>query len=125
MSDVSVDIKITNLPQLKAAFESSPRVVGKYLDRAIKKAIIRVGRASRIKTPVDTGRLRASTRETFRPLYGDVGTYTNYDIFVHEGTRYMKGRPFMRLAVEQEQQNVENDFKVELDNALSDIGNNT
>lgn len=122
-----MDVKITikNLPQIRAAFAKAPHIIGPKLDRAIKTSVLLVGRRSRVLTPVDTGRLRASTRETFRPMYGEVGTFTNYDIFVHEGTRFMKARPYMRNAVEQVSPSIQSVFEKELQSALNDIGRMT
>lgn len=125
MSDVSVSIQITNLGAFKRAFASAPHIVAPHLDRAIKKAVASVGRRSRQLTPVDTGHLRASTRETFRPLHGEVGTHTNYDIFVHEGTRYMKARPYLRDAVQQVEPAINNIFVGELQQALDKIARMT
>ena len=121
MAGVNVSIRITNLPQLKAAFNKAPNIVRPYLDQAIKKTILTIGRHSRELTPVDTGRLRASTREIFRPLYGEVGTHANYDIFVHEGTRFMKARPYLRNAVKETRSSVEGYFAEGLQKALNDI----
>lgn len=122
---MDVKVVIKNLAQFKKAFNQSPAIVGAHLDRAIKKTVISIGRASRILTPVDTGRLRASTKETFRPLYGEVGTFVNYDIFVHSGTRYMKARPYLLNAVKENENAIQSYFKVELQNALDKIARMT
>lgn len=118
---MDVKISITNLPQIKAAFGKAPKIIGPRLDMAIKKSILTIGRRSRELTPVDTGRLRASTREVFRPLHGEVGTNVKYDIFVHEGTRYMRARPFLRDAVHETQPLVSNYFVKDLQSALDEI----
>lgn len=125
MSDLKVNIKIDNLAKFQKAFASSPYIVKPHLEKAIYKAILLVGRRSRQLTPVDTGRLRASTREIFKPLYGEVGTNVNYDIFVHEGTRYMKARPFLRNAVSEESSKIQPIFKEELQLALNKIARMT
>lgn len=55
--------------------------------------------AAKARCPVDTGRLRSSI--TWRMeldgegLVAIVGTSVEYAIYVHEGTRYMAGRPFL------------------------------
>lgn len=63
-------------------------------------------RAKRL-CPVDTGRLRSSIQTTmpFRRgnnLVVSVGSNVNYARFVEEGTRYMKAKPYLRPALEQE-----------------------
>lgn len=118
---VSVGITIKNLPQIRAAFSRAPWIVKPHINLAINKAILTIGRSSRQLTPVDTGRLRASHREVFRPMYGEVGTHVNYDIFVHEGTRYMQARPFMQEAVDQSDNAIQGFFRVELQQALDKI----
>ena len=52
---------------------------------------------------VDTGFMRASTRVTsFKPggdAMATVGPTAEYSIYVHEGTRFVKSRPFIPLGV--------------------------
>lgn len=117
-----IQIKITNLPQIKAAFKRAPLLMSKNLNLAIRKSVLSIGRDSRINTPVLTGRLRASHRESFSNLRGEVGPSTNYAIFVHEGTRYMKARPFLRTAVEKNEGIVNRFFTKAVDDTLREIG---
>lgn len=55
--------------------------------------------AAKARCPVDTGRLRSSINWRLeidsRGLAAIIGTSVEYAIFVHEGTRYMTGRPFL------------------------------
>lgn len=117
-----IEIKITNLPEIRAAFSKAPHLMRKELNTAIKKSVLTIQRQSMINTPVLTGRLRASTASIFGDLKGEVGTHTDYDIFVHEGTRFMKARPYLRDAVEESNEVVEEFFTKAVDNVLSDIG---
>ena len=119
---VSVGITIKNAKQFRDAFNRYPAIVRPHLDSAIKRSVLMVGRSSRQLTPVDTGRLRASHLEVFKPLYGEVGTHVNYDVFVHEGTRYMRARPFMQDAVNENKREINNLFTQELQEALHKIG---
>lgn len=119
---VNVKVNIKNLVQVRAAFAAAPYIIGPSLHRAIVKSVLTIGRRSRELTPVDTGRLRASHRELFRPLYGETGTNVNYDIFVHEGTRYMKARPFLKNAIEETEDDLNRIFRDELQDALNKIG---
>lgn len=96
--------------------------MAKELNKAITSAVISIGRQSRINTPVLTGRLRASTYEHFGNLKGEVGTNTNYDVFVHEGTRYMKARPYLKDAVSESNTQVDVLFKKAVQNVLDTIG---
>jgi hypothetical protein len=64
---------------------------------------LRVESEAKVGCPVDTGRLRVSI--TTVPAvdddgtgYVNVGTNVDYAVFVHDGTRFMQGRPFLRDA---------------------------
>lgn len=120
-----IKIKIVNLPQIKAAFGASKLLMTKELNKAIGLSVFRISADSRRGTPVDTGRLRSSTYERLSNLRGEVGTMTNYDIFVHEGTRYFRGRPYLRKSVESNQGNVEGYFETAVQNVLDKIGKAT
>lgn len=118
----NIQIKITNLPQIKRAFAMAPHLMIRELNKAIRSSVLTISGTSRRNTPVDTGRLRASTYERYSSLRGEVGTNTEYDIFVHEGTRYMRGRPYLRRAVESNQYNVDRYFNLSVQNVMDEIG---
>lgn len=120
-----ISITITNLPQIRAAFSKAPSLMNSELNTAIKKSVFYIQGKSMVNTPVATGRLRASTRSLFSNLKGEVGTHTNYDIFVHEGTRFMKARPYLRTAVDESNVQVSDFFVKAVDNVLNTIGKMT
>lgn len=123
---MEVKIKITNLQEIKEAFARAPRIMTVNLQKAIQRSVFRIGAKSRRNTPVLTGRLRASHYERFSSaLQGEVGTNTVYDKFVHEGTRFMRGRPFLRMAVDSEASAVDNEFKVAVQDTLDTIASLT
>lgn len=121
----AIKITITNLPQIKAAFNKAPTLMAKNLNIAIQKSIFLIKGKSQQNTPVLTGRLRASTYTMFGNLKGEVGTNTNYDIFVHEGTRFMQARPYLRTAVESSNSDVDRYFTEAVDKTLNEIGKMT
>jgi phage gpG-like protein len=54
--------------------------------------------------PVDKGKLRASISVEMRNEGGPVayvGSNVEYAVYVHEGTRRMRGRPYLTQALEQ------------------------
>jgi hypothetical protein len=69
----------------------------RFLGDKIKELAFLVEREAKLVTPVDTGRLRASIRvmSGLGSLQQIVQPNVDYAIYVHEGTRYMKSRPFM------------------------------
>lgn len=119
MADVS--IKIENLAEIKAAFSKAPGLMIQELGTAIQRSIFSIQSKSQMNTPVDTGRLRASHESLFGPLRGEVHTNTNYGLFVHDGTKYMKGRPFMLDAVTSENNAVQKNFTEAVDKVLAKI----
>lgn len=71
-----------------------------FLRREISQLAMAVERYAKQLTPVDTGRLRASifTSPTLMGLGAIVSTNTEYAIYVHDGTKYIKkARPFMTM----------------------------
>lgn len=117
----NINITIKNLPEIRAAFKKAPGAMTRELNVAIKKSVLTIQSDSMRNTPVLTGRLRASHRTLFSDLKGSVFTDTNYDIFVHDGTRYMKARPYMKDAVQSDEQKVQEYMTKAVDNVLSEI----
>lgn len=120
-----IQIKITNLPQIKAAFNRAPGLMTDELNKAIKKSIFTVQADSMRNTPVLTGRLRASHTSMFANLKGSVYTNVNYDHWVHDGTKYMEARPFMQQAVDSDNRQVQSFMTKAVDNVLAKIGKAT
>lgn len=121
----SIAIKIKNISEIKRAFAMAPALMARELNTSIRRVVLQIGRQSRMATPVDTGRLRASTYERFSNLKGEVGTNTDYDFFVHEGTRFMRGRPYLRKAVENNQTGTDQEFTSAVQRVLEQIGKRT
>lgn len=120
-----IAIKITNLPQIKRAFNKAPNLMRRELNIAIKKSVFTIQAGSMRNTPVLTGRLRASHQSRFGDLKGEVGTHTTYDKFVHWGTRYMKARPYLYDSVQSSQDQVNRYFVQAVDKVLHQIGEST
>ncbi len=117
-----IAIKITNAAEIRKAYAKAPAAMTKALSVAIKTAVFLVQGRSMVNTPVLTGRLRASTYTNFSPLRGEVGTNTNYDRFVHDGTRFMAGRPYLKMAVEDSNSEINDLFTRATQEVLNDIG---
>lgn len=123
MAEINITIK--NLPEIKRAFGMSPRLMTKNLNFAIKRSIFNIKKFSQRFTPVDTGRLRASHYTAFGNLKGEVGTNTDYDIFVHEGTRFMTARPYMRTSVEVTEGFIDAEMELAVQKTLDQIARET
>lgn len=120
-----ISIRIKNIAEIKRAFAMAPSLMAKELNVAISQVVLTIGRKSRQNTPVDTGRLRASTYERFGNLRGEVGTNTEYDLFVHEGTRFMRSRPYLRQAVNASDSETQRFFGDAVQRTLDKIGRET
>lgn len=120
-----IQIKIKNLAQIKSAFAMSPRLMTTELDKAIAKSLFVIEARSKQNTPVDTGRLRASTKTVLRRLRGEVGTHTEYDVFVHDGTKFTRGRPYLLNAAKASDADVQRYFLDAVNRVLSTIGRAT
>jgi len=98
-----MDINVTITPSIASVGKAMDNInVTSFLRGEINRFAALVERYGKQFTPVKTGRLRASFH--FSPagsfLRAVVSTNTNYDVFVHEGTRYMRARPFLKEGVD-------------------------
>ena len=119
-------IKITNLPEIRRAFDKAPRLMNDELKQALTKSAINVEAKSKINTPVATGYLRAS--HAFKvsgsglSMKAEIGPTADYAVFVHEGTRFMRGRPFLQEAAESSDWEIQGYFTKAVQNVLDRIG---
>lgn len=101
MPNIQVKIDAHEVSDLANKFKGVD--LGDILQRAIQLFAFATERYSKIASPVDTGRLRASINTSLGNLQATVAPHTNYAIFVHEGTRFIRGRPFMAIGMQQAQ----------------------
>ena len=143
-----IQIKIKNMKEIRAAFRASPTIMRKNLQKGLNKSILYVGRRAAINAPVDTGRLRASIMGgTFKAkgslpegsyrtnigvglasmgiLTASVGPTVNYAVWVHDGTKYMRARPFLQQGVDESEPHIDRWMKEAVDDTLNDIGRRT
>ena len=111
MSNISLKIDATKFQKF---LRDAPDKMAVAMRNSIYKITLLVERSAKQNTPVDTGRLRSSISNNIRPMHAEVRTNTNYAVYVHEGTRYMSARPFMRDAVREVSQQVNSIVREEL-----------
>lgn len=111
---ISIQVKPT-LDALGNAFKSVN--VDSFLRDEINKIAFRVERFSKQLTPVKTGYLRSSIAVGW--LIGKIGALVranaNYAIYVHEGTRRMRARPFMEKGADMTKQYIGGDITARVD----------
>lgn len=125
----TVSVRITNLPQIKAAFNKAPTLMSKNLNLAIKKSLIKIQGETILNVHPDrginvvTGGLLSATERP--PIFENLkGTYLVdifYAIYVHDGTSRMKARPFLLDAVNSQREPVDNYFKSAVQDTLDEI----
>ena len=106
-----ITIKITGLNEVIKKFEKMPRDFITEMDKAVKRSAYLVEGEAKKVTPVLTGRLRASISSIFSTLQAIVSPHTDYAIYVHEGTRFMERRPFMKWGVEKAVDAIKKEFQ--------------
>lgn len=124
---MQISIQIENVQRLAAALASFPEVVTPKLRNASMKSAFLVEREAKVLSPVDTGRMRSSIATSLGISDGGitsiVQTNVKYAIFVHEGTRRMRGRPFMKQAVDHVRNQIQDVYELEISRALDIIAN--
>lgn len=96
MSDISLNIAIKPSTE-KIAMAFMRQDIRSFLRKEVNRLAMGVQKFSKQLTPVVTGHLRGSIRvepSSFLPQ-ATIRTGIEYAVFVHEGTRYMRARPFM------------------------------
>lgn len=122
----SFNIKIKNIEEIKRAFSQAPRLMNQEMKDALNRSAITVQSASMQNTPILTGRLRSS--HVFNVSGSGIGMQAvvyptaEYGIFVHEGTRFMKARPFLKDGVESSKDEIQGYFTKAVQNVFDKIG---
>lgn len=100
-----MEIKVTTTPSIDSIisrFKGFEEILVTKLKEGVLGYSYLVERGAKIFSPVDTGRLRSSIGVSLEVGGGGLSSFIQpsgaalgYAYYVHEGTRYMKGRPFM------------------------------
>lgn len=100
--DKYFSIKFIGLNELIKAFRRMPGEVASTINAGMKEAAFEVERAAKQRITsgperaIKTGALRGSIGvSSVLPYKATVIAGQRYGIFVHEGTRYMRARPFL------------------------------
>lgn len=116
------------MPNIVISITPSLQAIGKafrsvdlrdFLQKEIENIAFLTESYSKQVVPVDTGRLRSSISTDIGNLRAKVTTGTDYAVYVHEGTRRMRARPFMLWGAEFAERRVEEkDIAQRLDRKL-------
>lgn len=102
-----MEVKLTiDAEKYRKFLKDKPDDLTKALSRAIEQGALLVEREAKkhvaggyFKHP--TGRLMNSITSNIHPLKGEIGPTVNYAVFVHDGTRYIRARPFMKETADE------------------------
>lgn len=119
-------INVPSLAKVKEAFAKNPMRMAKALSEGLRESAIVLQEQAQIALTtgptraIDTGLLRSQTvvREV-SDVRASVYPLVHYAIFVHEGTRYMRQRPFFKVAVQKAVPLVEKIFAIKVEKALT------
>ena len=121
-----VHIEIKNINEIRRAFGQAPQLMKNAFTQALTKSALLVQRESMLRTPVLTGRLRSShsfnVSGSGMGMQATVQPNVDYGTFVHEGTRFMKGRPFLKEGAEDSVQEIDDYFTKATQDVLDKIG---
>lgn len=106
----NIKIEVKGLEKLESLLKKAPgKIISALRDASTKSAFLVEGRSKKL-SPVDTGRLRSSIATSLsiadQGITSIVATNVDYAIYVHEGTRRMAGRPFMKQAADQSESEI-------------------
>ena len=116
---MQISVTIEGLKEYQDKLKEMPFALRRGLADAIKKSALLVEGQGKINAPVDTGRLRASILTEIEPLRATVSPTVSYAVFVHEGTRYIRSRPFMYDAVQQTKDEINDIFISEIKKSIN------
>lgn len=103
MSEINVSIN-PSIEKLVRNFHGFESILISKLREAVEGYGYLIERGSKMFSPVDTGRMRSSIGVSLGLSPKDIKSITSpnvdYAIYVHEGTRYIKARPFMKWGLD-------------------------
>lgn len=118
---VSINVTITpSLTELSARFG---RVNARQMvQKNVERLAFLIERESKQVTPVRTGFLRANIIPIMGNLMATIGPLgVPYDIFVHEGTKFMRPRPFMVWGTKSAMEGFEEKFAGDVNATIKEI----
>jgi len=125
---MSISIKIPNLPKFQAALNKSPQYTEKEIRKAFEESLYQIVIETKPITPIDKGALRSSIGQVdnegifkIEKTRAMVGTNIKYAVYVHEGTRYMIGRPFLETGLKKSESKIKGFFKDAINNVFNKI----
>ena len=118
---MSIKVEIKGLEELKSSFKKSPELVKKYIGEAINKSIQTIQAKAVPFTPKDTGFLKGSFSASFGTLRGSLENTAPYAGYVHDGTKFMKGRPYLEQGTRAAESAIQSFFDSAMDKIAKEL----
>ena len=126
---VKIEIQLKNEKAILNKFNMMPQKVAQNLQIAIgqvgayasgKAKLVITSGIGMWKSPIDTGQMRQGIQSFTGRMKATIKTSkrTPYAIYVHEGTRKMRARPFFEITVKEEKRDIEKFFNKALERAI-------
>jgi len=115
------NIEIKGLKKFQRALSDYPKIAKGYFAEAIRLATLKVEGKTKKRTPVDTGMLRDTMAHVYSDVEGKVFPLQNYAVYVHEGTRYMRARPYLQWGLRDSEREIQGYFERALEQTLDEV----
>jgi HK97 gp10 family phage protein len=98
---MEIKIECKELNDLINQFKKYPETSDDNIANVFNSILPQIESSAKREAPVRTGRLRSDIRTSFDrgKLQGKVFNTVTYAPYVHEGTKRMKARPYLRTAI--------------------------
>ena len=136
---MNIKIEIKGIREMVNRYNNAPKLVDKELERAFEKSLLQIEREVKKRTPVDTGRLRASiggmegkvapvNSEGWRYVHeraASIGTKVKYAIWVGlRNARHKVGMAgYFSKGVEASMEKINSFFKTAMENVANKLAN--
>jgi HK97 gp10 family phage protein len=108
---MQVAISVKGLDKIMKNFSTASPLVKQEINLAVNRSAIAVQRSAKIESPIRTGNLRSNIRYSASNGRGRVGSYVQYSVYVHEGTKHQRANPFMDRALMNTQDDINREFE--------------
>ncbi len=128
-----ISLKLKNEAKILQAFRNVPQDMAKELQKAMQKvSVFTAGEVKTVitsgtgmwKSPIKTGAMRRGIQvKEVKPLRAIItpASSTPYALFVHEGTRRMKARPFFEITAKVKGKEVQKFFEAVIVNVIKKL----
>jgi len=124
MKDFEIKFDETSLKNFQTAFKKYPAKLvkaGKDIIQAAtfigERGVVNAVRSGPTRA-VDTGNLMSLITSKFSGFQGAVISPAPYSVYVHEGTRYMRARPYLEVGLANVESEIINKARQILDKAI-------